>query len=513
MPLPLRAIPTAFRRSFPHFLSPAPAWVLALLLLLRMPGGTPTVTAQEGTNSDTSLARASLYLYNATNGLGSWIWASNTFDGQSCQLWRSFDLPQSNTITGARLRITADNEFILFLDGRELGRGAEWRELFVYNLAPLLPPGRHVLAVQAFNSFSFAGLLLGLRLEFANGSTVEIKSDADWRIVPESTTGWEKLTEPRRQWPAATVRAAFGSPPWWKTPQNINVMPALQPIRLHFWQTGWFQIGILSLCGVVILISLRLMTQLAVHREERWLLQRERSRIARDIHDDLGSRVTQLVLHGEVAKNGLPEDSRTRIQIDQICEEAREVLGAMDEVLWAVNPQRDTLRDFASYVCGYAQQFLQRTAIECRLEVDPEMSATEFDLPLRRNLLLAIKETLNNAVKYSAATELNLQIRRQGNRLLVVVQDNGRGFDPAAVKPGRNGLANLAQRMRELGGTCVLTSQPGQGCRIEFLVPLTHRQRRSWGGPNRPGPSHPPAAAPKPNPVIAQSSFHDLTKC
>ena len=509
----MRPFPSGSGRSRPRFLSRARGWGLALLLFLGVSGAALTVVAQEGTNSDTSLARASVYLYNATNGLGSWIWASNTFDGQSCQLWRSFDLPRSNAITRAQLRITADNEFILNLDGRELGRGAEWRELFLYDLTPLLTPGRHVLAVQAFNSFSFAGLLLGLRLEFADGSTVDLKSDGDWRIVPEGTTGWEKLTEPRRQWPPATVRAVFGSPPWWKTPQNINVMPALQPIRFHFWQTGWFQIGILSLCGAVILISFRLMTQLAVHREERWLLQRERSRIARDIHDDLGSRVTQLVLHGEVAKNGLPDDSRTRVQIDQICDEAREVLGAMDEVLWAVNPQRDTLRDFASYVCGYAQQFLQRTTIECRLEVDPEMSATEFDLPLRRNLLLAIKETLNNAVKYSAATELNLQIRRQGSRLLVVVQDNGRGFDPTAVKPGRNGLANLSQRMRELGGTCVLTSQPGRGCRIEFLVPLTHRQRWSWGGLRRVPPAGTPAAAANRKPVIAPRPLHDPTKC
>jgi signal transduction histidine kinase len=94
-------------------------------------------------------------------------------------------------------------------------------------------------------------------------------------------------------------------------------------------------------------------------------------------------------------------------------------------------------------------------------------------------LLMAIKETLNNAAKHSGATELRLTIHWQGRGLAVVVQDNGRGFDPAAAKSDRNGLSNMVQRMTELGGACLITSQPGQGCRVEFNVPLRQR-RRSW---------------------------------
>jgi signal transduction histidine kinase len=417
---------------------------------------------------------------NLTNALGSWIWADKTFDGQTCQLWRSFEIPDSTTVKLARLRMTADNEYILFLDGRELGRGAEWRELYDYNLTALMSPGRHVLAVKAFNSFSYAGMLLGMRVDLADGRVVEVKSDTSWRVVPEKVRGWEKTGTAPKNWPAATIMAAFGDIPWWMTPQSINRMPTLQPIRLFFWQKGWFQITLLSVCGLVILISFRLMAQLALHQKERWLLQRERARIARDIHDDLGSRVTQLVLHGEVAQSELLADSKTRLQIDRICEEAREVLSTMDEILWAVNPQRDTLRDFASYVCGYAEEFLKTTPIQCLFEVDPEMSAAVFELPLRRSLLMAIKETLNNAVKHSEATELRLQIQWQSQRLVVVVQDNGRGFDPAPAKPGHNGLTNMAERMSELGGSCLITSAPGQGCRIEFSIPLTHTRRRSW---------------------------------
>ena len=257
-------------------------------------------------------------------------------------------------------------------------------------------------------------------------------------------------------------------------------MPTLQPIHVYFWQTGWFKITLSSFCVLVVLISARLVAQLAVHRKERWLLQRERARIARDIHDDLGSQMTQLVLHGEVAQSELPADSATRLQLDRICEEARSVLSTMDEILWAVNPKRDTFRDFTSYVCSYAQEFLKPTQIQCLFDLAPEMSAVVLDLPVRRAFLMAIKETLNNAVKHSGASELVLQIRWREERLEAVVSDNGKGFDPAKLKPGRNGFTNMTQRMREVEGTCLITSQPGKGCRVEFGLPLKQSRWRTW---------------------------------
>jgi nitrate/nitrite-specific signal transduction histidine kinase len=152
----------------------------------------------------------------------------------------------------------------------------------------------------------------------------------------------------------------------------------------------------------------------------------------------------------------------------------------MDEILWAINPRRDNLHEFATFVCGYAQMFLKATSIQCLLDVEPAMSTVAFDLPYRRSLLLAVKEALNNAAKHSQATELLLQIRRQGPGLMVAVQDNGRGFDPARSKAERNGLDNMNQRMNEVGGSCLVTSRPGQGCRVEFQIPFIEMRRRSW---------------------------------
>jgi signal transduction histidine kinase len=249
---------------------------------------------------------------------------------------------------------------------------------------------------------------------------------------------------------------------------------------VYFWENGWFQIALLSVCFLIILLSFRLMAQLAFHQGERWLIQRERARIARDIHDDIGPRMTRLVIHGEEAQNDLPGSPERSKHLVQICEEARGLLSTMDEILWAVNPRRDTLQDFAVYVCNYAQEFLTSAQIQCLFAVDQEMPAVTLNLPLRHSLLMAIKEALNNSVKHSAATELRLQIQHQGQRLVVAVQDNGRGFDPGLAKPERNGLSNMAQRISDLGGSFLVTSKPGDGCRVEFIVPLAPLRRYTW---------------------------------
>jgi signal transduction histidine kinase len=414
--------------------------------------------------------------------MGDWIWDSKTIDGQMCQLWRAFDVPADNKIVHARLLVTADNEFTLFFDGQEIGHGAEWRELFDYNLALLLSPGRHVLAVMALNPTGFAGMLFGLRIEFADGQILEIKSDANWKIVPDESRSWREMVQPSATWRPATVLGPIGTPPWWREPVRVNAMLTPSPAKIYFWQTVWFQVVFFSILGVLAVTIFSLAAQLALHRKERWLLTRERARIAMDVHDDIGSRMTHLVLNGEVAKDEVPAESNARARLEQVCEEARGVLSSIDEILWALNPRRDTLQDFADYVCDYTQRFLAPTSIECVFDLDVMALDAAADLPLRRSLLMAIKEALNNVVKYSQATELLLQIKQHRHNLLVVVQDNGKGFDMSAIKPGRHGVSNISKRIRELGGTCNISSEPGKGCRIEFCIPLRNPRKFSLPG-------------------------------
>ena len=238
--------------------------------------------------------------------LGSWIWDAKTVDGQTCRFWRAFDIPPNGKVASTRLLLTADNEFTLYLDGREVDHGAEWRDLFDYNLVNLLCPGRHVLAVEARNSSTLAGMLLGMRIDLEDGQSIQIKSDPTWRIVPEQSKRWKEMVRPAANWPAATVVGTVGTLPRWTVPDQINPMLTPLPVQIRFWQTLWFQIASLTLGGLLILVIFFLYAQLAFHRKERWLLQRERARIAMDVHDDIGSRMTHLVLNGEVAQDEMP---------------------------------------------------------------------------------------------------------------------------------------------------------------------------------------------------------------
>lgn len=449
---------------------------LAVLGLLLLQGGFRAGYAQPAATLETPPAVISML--DPTNGVGSWVWDEITADKQTCRFWKSFSIPPHSTVAKALLRITVDNGYRLFLDGREIGRGSDWRTLNEYDVTWLLHPGHHVLAVEAFNDRLQAGLILGLRIELVDQRVIEVPSDSSWLVVPlDDPPGWESRRLAASHWHPVKVIAAVGASPWNVWPIGRISMPALQPVVLHFWQQAWVQILLLSICGVAVAVCLQLMARLAVQSKAERVMHLERARIARDIHDDLGARLTQLVLLGEVARSELPADSQWQGQVTEICEKARDLSHAMDEVIWAVNSRRDTLKDFASYVCKYAQVFLASSPVRCRLDVEPEMPAESFALPIRRNLLLAVKEALNNAAKHSQARELFLRIHRQGGELTVAVEDDGRGFDPANADWNRNGMANMGQRMSEVGGRCQVTSSPGKGCRVSFTVPLTRESR------------------------------------
>ena len=420
------------------------------------------------------------WLEAATNHLGQWIWDTNTFDKQTCRLWRAFEIPRDGKVASAILHITVDNGYSLFLDGREIGRGSDWRSVTEYDVTRLLNPGWHSLGVEGFNDRLEAGLIFGLHIQLVDQRVMDVVSDESWLVVPEAKGNWAARKTALPAWHPAIVIGPVHHHPWEIWPFGLTTAPALQPIVVRFWQTGWFQFSVMALLLLAVGACLRLWTQLSLQARSHRLLHAERVRIARDIHDDLGAQLTQLVLLGEVAQREQPENSAARAQFNQICLLARDLSHGMDEVVWAVNARRDTLRDFANYVCKYAQVFLNPTPIRCRLDVEPELPATLFDLPLRRNLFLAVKEALNNAAKHSGAAELFLRIYRADDKLVVTVEDDGRGFDPAQSDSVRNGLANMAQRLAEINGGCELFSEPGAGCRVVFTVPLNHVPRRNW---------------------------------
>jgi signal transduction histidine kinase len=412
---------------------------------------------------------------DVTNGLGCWMWDSVTSNKQTVRFWHRFDVPKTNPVTRAELRIAADNAFKVWLDGQELGSGSDWRTLSIYHLAGTLNPGAHALAVEGFNDNDQAGIILGLRLEMANGQELQIRSDRTWRVVPNSDRSWETALHAAENWPNASFAANFGRIPWWAIPTSVLHIPGTLPKPVPLWQSRLFQAALFAGCSVFVIICLYLLIRLVIQSKAHHLVQAERDRIARDIHDDLGSKLTQLLLTGEVAQIKPSGNPGPDAPLSQMCDGARNILATIDEVVWIVNSQHDNLEDFANYVCKYAQIFLESTAIRFRFDVAAELPAQTLSQLTRRDLFLAIKEALNNAAKHSLATELTVRIELIGLRLKVVVADNGRGFDSAHPNRERNGLTNMKQRMAEIGGECEVASRPGEGCQVSFQVPLKQR--------------------------------------
>ncbi len=259
--------------------------------------------------------------------------------------------------------------------------------------------------------------------------------------------------------------------------QRIEII-VLEP----YWKSGWFWIiaaaaaGLLLWLGCRAIIQWRIRKHLARVKQER-MLEQERLRIARDLHDDLGARLTHISLMSGLAEND-PESAASRESFQRISSMARELVAALYQTVWTVNPEHDNLEDLVNYLCQLTQNFAESARIRCRIhscEVTDQRLVTS---EVRHNITLAVKEALNNAVKHSGATEISVSIEFNEARLSISITDNGHGFD-AAHAPQGNGLKNMQRRMEAAGGTVSIQSQPGEGTAVCFAVSIAAAPKRS----------------------------------
>jgi signal transduction histidine kinase len=259
-----------------------------------------------------------------------------------------------------------------------------------------------------------------------------------------------------------------------------NTTPAAQVIIIQppFWKTAWFMaVSILCLLGAVVLVvyyfsTQKLQRQLAILRQQE-ALERERARIARDLHDQLGANLTQVALLGELAQ----EDKHLPAEVDshaqQITQTARETTKALDEIVWAVNPSNDTLEGLINYICKYAQEYFQIAGLKYRLDVPTQLPQASIPPDVRHNVFLAAKEAVNNVVKHAQATEAWLRLQLEPHRFTLEIQDNGRGLGPITDSPnGRNGLRNMRKRMEDIGGSFSIGAAAERGAVVRLSAPL-----------------------------------------
>jgi signal transduction histidine kinase len=252
----------------------------------------------------------------------------------------------------------------------------------------------------------------------------------------------------------------------------------IEPAPQVWWTQAWFwavatlilvAIGLVSAWHIV--TTTRLRRQLR-HSEQERTLERERLRIARDLHDQLGSNLTTITLLSEVARRDLSAPDKAVNHLANIMGTARELTRALDEIVWAVNPRKDRLDQLASYFSAYAEEFLRPTDLRYRIDFPEELPDRIIPSEVRHHLFLVLKEALTNVVKHAAASEIRIRLKTAQAGLELTIEDDGRGFDQAAPDTGRNGLRNNRRRVEEIGGACDIASQVSEGTRIRVTVRL-----------------------------------------
>lgn len=263
-----------------------------------------------------------------------------------------------------------------------------------------------------------------------------------------------------------------------------------------FWQTWWFLTACLAASVTLIAWLARYVTRRRMQRrieqmERQHEIERERARIAQDIHDDVGASLSRIAMLSQPARADLLDPERTGNMLSHIYTVASEVTRSLDEIVWAVDPHHDTLDSLVDYMARFAQSHLAAAQIRCRLDLPTEVPGWPLTAETRHNLFLAFKESLNNAAKHAAATEVHLHFRLFPDSFAIEVADNGHGFAIAAPTPDADrlssghGLPNLRERMQRIGGRCEIISTE-TGTRVILITSIRSITDAKPGAPTKP---------------------------
>jgi ligand-binding sensor domain-containing protein/signal transduction histidine kinase len=275
------------------------------------------------------------------------------------------------------------------------------------------------------------------------------------------------------------AREADGT--WQESPQTFSfIVPT--PFYFQTWAIcSYVFLAVALVAGIVRVISHRRLRMALARLEQQQSLERERMRIARDMHDEMGSKLTKISFLSERAQDETEAKSPLAGKIESIAQTSRELLKTMDEIVWVVNPHNDTLENLVAYLSHYAVEYFQNTSVECELNLSPQIPHHPLSSEVRHNLFLTFEEILNNVLKHSAATKVKVEMSVRAREFEVKISDNGSGFavpDFSATNTqtrggaGGNGLKNMRQRLASIGGECLISSQPGGGAVITMRIRL-----------------------------------------
>lgn len=252
-------------------------------------------------------------------------------------------------------------------------------------------------------------------------------------------------------------------------------------VEPFYWETAWFRglstLGaVMASAGIALAVIRRRTRRRLDLLERQGAVERERIRIARDLHDDLGASLTEIDLLGALAERSGPTSPEVADRLRSLRDKARDTVMSLDQIVWAVNPRNDTLGAVADYLGSFAQQFFNATGTRCRLDIEPEPRDLPVESEVRHALFLAFKEAVNNVARHARAEECRISLAARAGELTIRVGDDGCGFDQTAAGfvPGE-GLRNIRERLAAVGGWQRIESAPGRGTTIVLGHPLDRR--------------------------------------
>ncbi len=262
--------------------------------------------------------------------------------------------------------------------------------------------------------------------------------------------------------------SVLARPPWWTLQRLLVILGALACVLAVtvLWIT--------QLRRKVEQRSAELEIQIQERQrvEQQHAMEQERARIAQDLHDELGSGLTEITMLGARAQSASALPQTRGGYLEQMADKARQMVTALDEIVWAMNPTHDSLASMVSYFSLYAERFLGLANIAWRLEGPFQTDDHAVDSQHRHQLFLAFKEALTNVVRHSGATEVRLNIQAEAGHVRLTIADNGRGWAEAGPEKGMDGVANMRKRLEKLGGRFEVNTKTGQGTTVRFDLPL-----------------------------------------
>ncbi len=310
-------------------------------------------------------------------------------------------------------------------------------------------------------------------LDFSAGGNLKYQYkfeglDEDWRELLEQRTFTVNLTPGSYNF---LVRAVTSDGKTASTPAHVSFR-ILPPI----WMRWWFIALALLTIGAVIYTFYR-------YRLQRLLeLEKVRTRIATDLHDDIGSSLSQIAILSEVVRQKVGDTVATE-PLKLIAEVSREMVDSMSDIVWAINPNKDHLSDLVKRIRRFAGDVLEAKEIKYHLHIPQITHDSHLGTDIRREIYLIFKECINNLVKHSEATVAEVDIKIEHNWFELIIKDNGKGFDSeekigSLDSLGGNGLISMRRRAENLGGEFLIDSKPaGGGTRVTLKIPFNNHLR------------------------------------